>query len=81
MHVTYEYQLSAQQLTQEMVGEYLTFFQNYTRSKLSIAKIEVLRPQKMIRKTLRFFFTSFLRSKIHVKFFEKKGNSTFKEFW
>lgn len=28
-----------------------------------------------------FFFTSFLRSKIHVKFFEKKGNSTFKEFW
>ena len=36
--MTYEYQLSAQQLTQQMVGEYLTFFQNYTRSKLSIAQ-------------------------------------------
>ena len=42
MHVTYEYQLSAQQLTQKMVGEYLTFFQNYTRSKLSIAQNQTL---------------------------------------
>ena len=42
MHVTYEYQLSAQQLTQEMVGEYLTFFQNYTRCKLSIAQNQTL---------------------------------------
>ena len=42
MHVTYEYQLSAQQLTQEMVDEYLTFFQNYTRSKLSIAQNQTL---------------------------------------
>ena len=25
LHVTYEYQLSAQQLTQQMVGEYLWF--------------------------------------------------------
>ena len=38
LHVTYEYQLSAQQQTQQMEGEYLTFFQNYTRSKLSIAQ-------------------------------------------
>ena len=28
LHVIYEYQLSARQLTQQMVGEYLTFFQN-----------------------------------------------------
>ena len=41
LHVTHEYQLSAQQLTQQMVGEYLTFFQNYTRSKLSIAQIKL----------------------------------------
>ena len=32
LHVTYEYQLSAQQQTQQMEGEY------YTRSKLSIAQ-------------------------------------------
>ena len=38
----HEYQLSAQQLTQQMVGEYLTFFQNYTRSKLSIAQNQTL---------------------------------------
>ena len=40
--MTHEYQLSAQQLTQQMVGEYLTFFQNYTRSKLSIAQNQTL---------------------------------------
>ena len=40
--MTYEYQLSAQQLTQQMVGEYLSFFQNYTRSKLSIAQNQTL---------------------------------------
>ena len=40
--MTHEYQLSAQQLTQQMVGEYLTFFQNYTRSKLSIAQNQIL---------------------------------------
>ena len=36
--MTYEYQLLAQQLTQQMVGEYLMFFQNYTRSKFTIAQ-------------------------------------------
>ena len=41
-HVTHEYQLSAQQPPQKMVGEYLTFFQNYTRSKLSIAQNQTL---------------------------------------
>ena len=35
-------QLSAKHLTQQMVGEYLTFFQNYTRSKLSIAQNQTL---------------------------------------
>ena len=40
--MTYEYQLSAQQLTQQMVDKYLTFFQNYTGSKLSIAQNQTL---------------------------------------
>ena len=40
--MTHKYQLSAQQLTQEMVGEYLTFFQNYTSRKLSIAQNQTL---------------------------------------
>ena len=40
--MTYEYQLSAQQLTQQMVGEYLTFLQNYTRRKLSIVQNQTL---------------------------------------
>ena len=40
--MTHKYQLSAQQLTQEMVGEHLTFFQNYTRRKLSIAQNQTL---------------------------------------
>ena len=35
--MTNEYQLSAQQLTQQIVGEYLTLFQNNTRSKCTIA--------------------------------------------
>ena len=38
LHVIYQYKLSAQQLTQQMVGEYLMFFQNNTRSKFSITK-------------------------------------------
>ena len=38
----YEYQLSAQQLTQQMVGEYLTLLQYYKRSKLSIAQKQTL---------------------------------------
>ena len=42
LHVTYEYQLSPQQLTQQMVGEYLIFFQNYTRRKLIIAQSPTL---------------------------------------
>ena len=42
LHVTYEYQLSPQQLTQQIVGEYLTFFQNYTRRKLSIVQNQTL---------------------------------------
>ena len=52
LHVTHEYQLSAQQLTQQMVGEYLTFFQNYTRSKLSIAQNQT------------FFFDQFNQPKV-----------------
>ena len=40
--MTYEYQLSAQQLTQQMVGKYLSFFQNYTRSKQSIAQNQTM---------------------------------------
>ena len=52
LHVTYEYQLPAQQQTQQMVGEYLTFFQNYTRSKLSIAQNQT------------FFFDQFNRPKV-----------------
>ena len=37
--MTYEYfKLSAQQLTQQMMGEYLMFFQVNTRSKFTIAK-------------------------------------------
>ena len=39
--MTYGYQLSAQQLTQQMVGEYLMFFQINTRSKFTIAKIKL----------------------------------------
>ena len=35
--MTHKYQLSA-----EMVGEYLTFLQNYTRSQLSIAQNQTL---------------------------------------
>ena len=42
LHLTHEYWLSAQQLTQQMVGEYFTFFQNYTRRKLSIAQNQTL---------------------------------------
>ena len=42
LHLTHEYWLSAQQLTQQMVGEYFTFFQNYTRRKLSIAHNQTL---------------------------------------
>ena len=42
LHVTYEYQLSPQQLTQQIVGEYLTIFQNYTRRKLSIVQNQTL---------------------------------------
>ena len=38
LHVTSEYQLSAQELTQQMLGKYLTLFQNNTRSKCTIAK-------------------------------------------
>ena len=52
LHVTHEYQLSEQQLTQQMVGEYLTFFQNYTRSKLSIAQNQT------------FFFDQFNHPKV-----------------
>ena len=40
--MTHEYQLSAQQLTQQMVGEYLMFFQNYARSKFTIAQNQIL---------------------------------------
>ena len=40
--MTYEYQLSPQQLTQQMVGEYLIFFQNYTRRNLIIAQSQTL---------------------------------------
>ena len=40
--MTHENQLSAQQLTQQMVSEYLTFFKNYTRSELSIAQNQTL---------------------------------------
>ena len=36
--VTYEYLLSAQQLTQQMVGDYLMFFQINTRSKFTMAQ-------------------------------------------
>ena len=35
LHVAYEYLLSAQKLTQQMVGEYLIFFQSNTRKKLN----------------------------------------------
>ena len=52
LHVTYEYQLSAQQQTQQMEGEYLTFFQNCTRSKLSIAQNQT------------FFFDQFNQPKV-----------------
>ena len=52
LHVTYEYRLSAQQQTQQMEGEYLTFFQNYTRSKLSIAQNQT------------FFFDQFNHPKV-----------------
>ena len=52
MHVTHNYQLSAQQLTQQMVGEYLTIFQNYTSSKLSIAQNQT------------FFFHQFNQPKV-----------------
>ena len=34
--------LSAQQLIQQMVGEYLMFFQNNTRSKFTIAQNQTL---------------------------------------
>ena len=34
--------LSAQQLTQQMVGEYLMLFQNNTRGKFTIAKNQTL---------------------------------------
>ena len=34
--------LSAQQLTQQMVDEYLMFFQNNTRSKFTIAQNQTL---------------------------------------
>ena len=40
--MTYEYQLSAQQLTQQMVGKYLSFFQNYRRSKQSISQNQTI---------------------------------------
>ena len=40
--MTCEYYLSAEQLTQQMVGEYSVFFQNNTRSKFTIAKNSAL---------------------------------------
>ena len=37
----YEYRLSTQSLTQQMVDEYLMLFQNYTPSKLLLHKIQI----------------------------------------
>ena len=51
--MTYEYQSSAQQLTQQMLGEYLTFYQNYTHSKQSIAQNQTL------------FFDQLYQQKVH----------------
>ena len=52
-------------LTQQMVGEYLTFFQNNTRSKFTIAKIHNARVLDFCLPTIRPFQKIFFKESRH----------------